>query len=58
MNEFTAIAEVFSFFVVRFILPVGFVLATGYLANHWLERSRKKAAEEEARKAAREKPAV
>lgn len=38
MNEFTGIAVVLTLFVLRFVTPVAFVMATAYLANHWLNR--------------------
>lgn len=53
MNEFSGIAVILSFFIVRFVLPVGVVMATGYLANYLLDRNDKKSKEQP-----RVKPAV
>jgi hypothetical protein len=38
MNEFTAIAFILTLFVLRFAAPVLVIMATAYLANHWLSR--------------------
>lgn len=45
MNEFSGIAVILTFFIVRFVLPVGVVMGTGYLANHLLDRSERKHSE-------------